>query len=93
MGTRSAPNCDLGQTALKILETVMLEPWLAPSLHDLCAITGKPISSVQMTLHRLRKRGLVQWEDGRCRTLVATCRFIPADDLALSTSQANCGTR
>jgi predicted transcriptional regulator len=74
--------CNLGPTALQILEAVMLEPWLSPTVRDLARITGKSLYCVQFHLQRLRRAGLVTWEDGLARTMVANCRFIPAAELA-----------
>jgi hypothetical protein len=65
---------------LKILVRIM-QPGLGPAISDLCKLCGIWHNAAVWHLKALRKGGLVDWEDGKARTLQPTCRFIPAENL------------
>lgn len=53
------------------------------SLRELGKVCGiRSPNGVLSHLESLRAKGLITWENGKARTLKATCRFIPSDLLA-----------
>lgn len=73
------PKPDLDAVDLRILEAVMRQPGL--SVRDLVPIAERSHRACWTSMEKLRHLGLVTWDDGRARTLRATCRFLPKGEL------------
>jgi predicted ArsR family transcriptional regulator len=43
------------------------------TVDEIAAIRGVCKNAAHAQLVRLRKKGLITWEDGKCRTIVPTC--------------------
>ncbi len=69
----------LGDTALKILAILESRPGTA--IRKLSDAVGVWPKAVQEHLRRLRRLGLVRYEDGLACTARLSCRFIPAEEL------------
>lgn len=67
----------LGPARLRVLDVVMRSGWT--TMRDIAKELRCNHKAVDEHLHALRRRGLVTWEDGLCRTIRPTCRFIPAE--------------
>lgn len=72
----------LGKTALAILSRIMDTPGHPPTVRELCEAAGDVrLHAVHGQLKRLVRLGLLSWEPAKARTLLATCRFIPENEL------------
>lgn len=72
----------LGETSLRILAAVLDRPGNPPTVRELMVIMGcRSPHAVACHLDRLRDMGLVTWERKKARTLRATFRWIPAEEL------------
>ena len=68
----------LNPTALTILSVLLERPFPSPSIRELCRRTGKTRHGIHVHLLRLRRFGLVTWDDRCAGTLRATCTYEPA---------------
>ncbi len=73
-------NESLGNTCLKIL--ALIEANHGCTLRSLGRAVGVFPHAVVCHLRRLERFGLVRVERGKARTAVATCRFVPLEELA-----------
>lgn len=71
----------IGRTRLRLLAMILDQPGNPPSHKEMQDAVGYSPHAVQRHMNILRRDGLVSWEPGKSRTLVPTCRFIPADNL------------
>ncbi len=74
----------LGNTALKILAVLEARP--GANLRKLSQAVGVYPYAVWRHLHRLRRLGLVRFEDGLACTARLCCRFVPLEELASPSS-------
>ncbi len=70
----------LGDTCLKIL--ALLEANHGCTVRFLARVVGVFPHAVVCHLRRLERFGLVRIDRGKARTAVATCRFVPLEELA-----------
>ena len=72
----------LNITSLRILAYLWQNPSPPPFFEDLAAICGcHHRQNIADRLERLQRLGLIEKEYRKKRTLRATCRFIPAEEL------------
>lgn len=73
------PKSVLNAVDLRILEAVMRQPGLG--VRDLIPISERTQHAVWSSMEKLRHLGLVTWDNGRQKTLRATCRYLPGREI------------
>ncbi len=81
----------LSPSALRVLLIVIRRHAAGESLHlrDLAQEAGVNLFAIQGHLARLRRRGLVSWEDRKYGTLRPRVRFVPVSALTAPTAAAS----
>lgn len=73
-----AEQSSMGTTGKQLELLAEVVAWIssrgyAPTYRELAGMMGTNIGDIQLKLSRLRRDGVVDWEDGRARTLRVTC--------------------
>lgn len=72
---------NLNRTSLAILVRIAKSPGWPPSILELAEACGVCENAVKCHLKRLRQMRLVEWTEGRKRSIILKCRLIPVEEL------------
>ena len=83
MAGRKTPDTEWREKLCSAIEGYKAEHGFAPSVRELAALVDAPLITVHSALARLREAGIVDWVEGRNRTLKVTEWGMKAPDISL----------